>query len=98
MIQKGPLWQVVMRRSGGKADPGVVPLVDGQKIRRSSPGSAVERRLWQSGVPVAWIGETGRRLTDIAERALVCRWAGGGRGDSLGESADRIAVAREAAC
>ena len=88
MIQKGVFWQVVV--------PGLVrsqaltvrlPVVDGQKIRRSSPGSAVERRLWQSGVPVAWIGETGRRLTDIAERALVCRWAvmaggelGGGEG------------------
>ena len=31
--------------------------------------------LWRSAVPVAWIGETGRRVGSIAERALVSRWA-----------------------
>lgn len=30
--------------------------------------------LWQATVPVAWIGETGRRVSAIAERALVSRW------------------------
>lgn len=81
MIQKGASWEVVMPRSiAARAPAGTLPVVDGQRIRRSSPGSAVERRLWQSRIPVAWIGETGRRLTDIAERALVCRWAGAGQG------------------
>ncbi len=25
---------------------------------------------------MGWVGETGRRLSNIAERALICRWAG----------------------
>jgi hypothetical protein len=41
--------------------------------RRRLP--ALKPVLWRSGVPVAWIGETGRRLGAIAERALHCRWA-----------------------
>jgi len=36
---------------------------------------ALKERLWQSGLPIAWIAETGRRITAIAERTLVCRWA-----------------------
>jgi len=36
----------------------------------------VENILWQSGLPVAWIGETGRRVTGINERLLVRRWPG----------------------
>jgi hypothetical protein len=35
---------------------------------------ALKSVLWRSGLPVAWIGETGRRLGTIAERALQCRW------------------------
>ena len=35
----------------------------------------IKSALWKANVPVAWIGETGRRLGRIAERALVCRWA-----------------------
>jgi hypothetical protein len=31
--------------------------------------------LWDSGLLVGWVGETGRRLSNIAERALICRWA-----------------------
>ena len=77
MIQKGLFWQVSMpRTASGRLLRVELPAADGMKIRRSSPGSAFEQRLWESGVRVAWIGETGRRLTDIAERALVCRWAG----------------------
>jgi RNA-directed DNA polymerase len=30
--------------------------------------------LWRAAVPVAWLGETERRVGAIAERALVCRW------------------------
>ncbi len=36
----------------------------------------IENVLWQSGLPVAWIGETGRRITRIGERLLACRWPG----------------------
>ena len=36
----------------------------------------VKNMLWQSGLPVAWIGETGRRVTSIGERVLVHRWPG----------------------
>ncbi len=32
--------------------------------------------LWPSGLPVAWIEETGRYITTIAERTLVRRWPG----------------------
>jgi len=32
--------------------------------------------LWKSGLPVAWISETGTRITRISERTLVCRWPG----------------------
>ncbi len=34
------------------------------------------RRFHGSRLPVAWIGETGRRVTTINERALVLRWGG----------------------
>ncbi|MBM4467365.1 MAG: reverse transcriptase [Chloroflexi bacterium] len=36
----------------------------------------VKGTLWESGLPVAWIGETGRRITRISERLLVHRWPG----------------------
>lgn len=36
----------------------------------------VKNILWQSGLPVAWVGETGRRITRISERFLVRRWPG----------------------
>ena len=36
----------------------------------------VKGTLWESGLPVAWIGETGRRITRISERVLVRRWPG----------------------
>jgi hypothetical protein len=31
--------------------------------------------LWESGLPVAWIMETGRQISGIMERALTYRWA-----------------------
>ena len=36
--------------------------------------SMARQLLWQAYVPVAWIGETGRRVGVIAERTLICRW------------------------
>ncbi len=47
--------------------------------RRRFPASRLSRVrgiLWQSGLPVAWIRETGRCVTGINERALVRRWPG----------------------
>lgn len=75
MIAKGSFWQM-LRSTDGQALPAELAGLNGLKIRRSSLGSEFGRRLWQSGVAVAWIGETGRRLGGIAERALVCRWTG----------------------
>lgn len=37
---------------------------------------ALKHKPWASGAPVAWIAETGRRITQINERALVLRWPG----------------------
>lgn len=36
--------------------------------------SRIKPGLWKHHFPVAWIGETGRRLSRIAERALIFRW------------------------
>jgi len=33
-----------------------------------------KRLLWDTGVPVAWVEETGRRVSGIAERAIAWRW------------------------
>lgn len=59
------------------------PLSEAQRRlpRRRLP--AVAARLQASGVPVAWIAETGRRITNINERALVLRWPGGIRPQPL---------------
>jgi len=35
------------------------------------------RLLWESGLPVAWIEETGNQPTGIRERRMVCRWGPG---------------------
>ena len=32
--------------------------------------------LWESGVPVVWIGETGRSITTVRERKVIERWEG----------------------
>lgn len=36
-----------------------------------------KRLLWDAAIPVAWVEETGRRITGIAERAVTCRWEPG---------------------
>ncbi len=40
--------------------------------RRRLP--SIKHQLWESGVPVAWIAETGRRVTGLNERVLIRRW------------------------
>lgn len=54
------------------------PLAQAQRRFHISRLPAVEGKLWESGVPVAWIRETGRRITTINERTLVLRWPGVG--------------------
>ncbi len=52
------------------------PLCPDQRRFHASHLPAIEGELWQSGLPVAWIRETDRRVTTIHQRALVCRWPG----------------------
>jgi hypothetical protein len=35
----------------------------------------IKKVLWESGLPVAWIMETGRQISGILERSLTYRWA-----------------------
>ncbi len=67
MVQIGNWWQV-----WGDAPQDLLP----NKWRRfpESHLPAVKEILWQSKLPIAWIAETGRLITTIAERTLVCRW------------------------
>ncbi len=44
-------------------------------VRPDARMRRVKAMLWKSNLPVAWIEETGRRLCNIAERAVMCRWA-----------------------
>ena len=81
LIKEGGFWEVVVHRPATRR--GRAP--DGHAGPDRWPRRLASRRLpgfrsilWGSGLPVAWIEETGRRLTDIAERALVLRWSRGG--------------------
>ena len=70
MIRQGGFWELVAEaceRTGMSICnwPGRFP---NRRMRQ------VKAMMWKSHLPVAWIGETGRRLSNIAERALVCRW------------------------
>ena len=62
MIQFGSYWEMV----GKTLTKERFPASTDRKIRQV---------LWEGEFPVAWIAETGQRITNIAERALVCRWA-----------------------
>ncbi len=77
LIRQGKYWEVVVPPTTSAA--GKAAALDALRAwprrvpRRRLP--ALKPILWRSGLPVAWIGETGRRLGTIAERALHCRWA-----------------------
>lgn len=58
---------------GGHPD---YPLPQERRRFHVSRLPAIKHELWESGMPVAWIGETGRCITGINERILVCRWPG----------------------
>ncbi len=87
LIQQGGFWEVVAHRPAARR--GRSP--DGHADPNRWPRRLARRRLatftstlWGSGLPVAWIEETCRRLTDIAERALVLRWSGAGHAAGAG--------------
>jgi hypothetical protein len=77
LIRQGHYWEVVVppaTSAAGKAAALEALRAWPRRVpRRRLP--ALQSVLWRSGLPVAWIGETGRRLGTIAERALHCRWA-----------------------
>ncbi len=58
---------------GGSPD---YPLPPAWRRFHSKRLPALKHKLWASGAPLAWIAETGRRITGINERALVRRWPG----------------------
>lgn len=72
MIQIGTHWEMV-----GKL---VMPTHLAVWIGKRFPQIYLEKRmntlLWESGLPIAWIGETGRSITTIKERVVICRWEG----------------------
>jgi len=75
LVQLGSFWQVLSvpaslisdpcRQKGACYPTGRFHKHESEKVRDL---------LWRMAVPVAWIGETGRRIGPIAERALKCRW------------------------
>jgi len=76
LIQQGGFWEMNLPPEPGAAQVAAVARLGGWPRRfpqRRLP--ALQRQLWASDLPVAWIEETGRRLDVIAERALTCRWA-----------------------
>lgn len=52
------------------------PLPDSKRRRRYGRLPALKRMLWARGTRVAWVTETGRRITGINERQLALRWPG----------------------
>jgi len=69
VVQVGRWWEV-----WGDSPEDLLPK--GWRRFPESRLPTVKNRLWESGLPVAWIGETGRRITHISERLLVRRWPG----------------------
>ena len=51
-----------------------LPAVGERVHRRRLP--QISAMLWEKSAPVAWVEETGRRVTRINERTLVRRWVG----------------------
>jgi hypothetical protein len=69
VVQLGRWWEV-----WGHFSQDVLP----RNRRRFSESrrSIIKNILWESGLPVVWIKETGQRVTAIAERLPACRWPG----------------------
>jgi hypothetical protein len=69
VVQMGSWWELW----GGHP---AYPLSPKERWFHKSRLPTIRDTLWESGVPVAWIRETGRRVTSINERAIVGRWPG----------------------
>jgi len=69
VAQMGRWWEV-----WGGCPEGLLP--EGWHRFHENRLATVRSMLWQSGLPVAWIRETGRRVTRINERVLAWRWPG----------------------
>lgn len=67
--QMGKWWEV-----WGGCPENLLP--EGRRWFPESRLATAKNVLWESGLPVAWIEETGRRVTRINERILVRRWPG----------------------
>lgn len=77
LIQLGGFWEMMIQSAS------VVDTINTNELAALTrwPCKIPHRRLrhvksllWNSGLPVAWIAETGRRLCGIAERSLIFRW------------------------
>lgn len=71
MIRRGLCWEMAAKRRDLLPDPTWL----GRRFFAHDFDS-IRRLLWESGLPVAWIGETGRRVMNIAERTLINHWKG----------------------
>jgi len=75
VIEKGIFWQIIAERLAPEVKTRAVIA----KLPHFFPNwrlHKVKALLWKSKLSVAWIIETGRRVSTIAERALICRWKG----------------------
>lgn len=81
MVREGPFCERITEGVSADARRGSRALAAIEAWPRRFPHGllrSLERLLWNSDLPVAWIDETGRRPGNIAERALTRRWAPGG--------------------
>ncbi len=69
LIQLGSFWEITTGL------PQNLPRSHWLDMRfTNSAMQQVTKELWNHGVPVAWIMETGRRVMTITERGLATRW------------------------
>lgn len=66
------------------------PLSEEQRRFHRSHLPNVKRQLWESGLPVAWVAETGRHITQINERVLACRWPARNEVTTISELANSL--------
>lgn len=67
---EGNLLQLRKELLDGSYQPGSTTRLSGAIL------GEVKFMLWESGVPVAWIRETGVSITTVRERVVVERWEG----------------------
>lgn len=69
MIQLGTFWEMTAESAQTLPSPyGLDMRFTGNALKQ------IKGELWNYRVPVAWLAETGRRVTTISERVLVSRW------------------------